>query len=274
MEVLKEALRYAALGYAVLPLKAGEKVPITAKGLKEATTDAGVLRGWFTRYPRANLGVLPGPGVLVLDADDDEAARMLVGRFPELKKASIVRTPRGWHFYTRVPEGAPELAARTGIFPGVDVRGLGRAYLVAPPSVVGGRRYRAYRAIRKQEELPPTPEEVLTRARVEREAPNRYLPASPEVTSIHDARLRGLLRWAEDTVARARPGTRHHTLLRVGRAMGGYLHLGLDEELVHRVLVQAALTAGLDREEADRTSRWALREGAKAPLVLPERRSA
>ena len=48
MDSLKEwALRYAALGFAVFPVKEKDKTPATAHGFKDATKDKGVISSWW-----------------------------------------------------------------------------------------------------------------------------------------------------------------------------------------------------------------------------------
>ena len=74
--MLQEALRYAAKGWRVLPLhtptstgcscskskchNAG-KHPRTRAGLKDASADADLIRGWWAQWPEANVGIATGP---------------------------------------------------------------------------------------------------------------------------------------------------------------------------------------------------------------------
>src|SRR2546425_645780 len=68
---LAAALQYAQRGWAVFPLVAGTKQPLTTNGFKAATTDPGQVRLWWTEYPDANIGVATGKasGITVLDVD-------------------------------------------------------------------------------------------------------------------------------------------------------------------------------------------------------------
>jgi hypothetical protein len=83
------ALAYARRGWPVIPLhhlaaKAGAgcscpwpdcgsagKHPRTVHGLKDASTDPDQIRRWWTRWPKANIGVVTGKasGFIVLDID-------------------------------------------------------------------------------------------------------------------------------------------------------------------------------------------------------------
>jgi len=62
------ALDYAALGWPVLPIAPRGKIPLTAHGLKDASTDREVIGEWWSRWPTANVGVATGkPGPTVID---------------------------------------------------------------------------------------------------------------------------------------------------------------------------------------------------------------
>jgi len=85
--LLEAALEYAAQGWRVFPLhnptSAGcscqkpdcnnstGKHPRISNGLKGASLDASRIRGWWAKWPDANIGVATGPGsgVFVLDVD-------------------------------------------------------------------------------------------------------------------------------------------------------------------------------------------------------------
>ena len=265
--LLEEVLRYATMGYPVLPLVPGGKVPLgklVPRGLKEASRDPEAIREWWRRAPGANLGILPPEGVLVLDVDEP-------GALDPGMAAPLHRTPSGgFHLFFRLPPGV-EVPARVRALPGVDFRGMGRAYVVAPPSWTTEGWYVAERPLVSPEELPLVPGEILEAVTRSQEAPELAPVAFAEVGG---KRLVRLLEWAAERVRLARVGTRHDTLLRMARLMGGYLHLGLPEEVALRALVEAALEAGLPLEEAERTARWGLEVGRDSPLELPERRLA
>ena len=55
------ALAYAKLGWAVFPVQPRVKAPLTAHGFKDASTAEAVNRGWWMRWPDANLGVATCP---------------------------------------------------------------------------------------------------------------------------------------------------------------------------------------------------------------------
>jgi hypothetical protein len=57
---LRQALAFATCGWPVLPCLPGQKIPATAHGYRDATTDPGQITGWFGRHPDWNLAVATG----------------------------------------------------------------------------------------------------------------------------------------------------------------------------------------------------------------------
>lgn len=62
------ALAYARVGVAVFPVEPRGKRPLTVHGFQDATTSAERIRGWWKRWPQANIG-LPCQHWWVLDVD-------------------------------------------------------------------------------------------------------------------------------------------------------------------------------------------------------------
>ena len=161
------ALRYAELGYAVLPLEPGSKKPHRmlgpSGGVRWCSSNPARIASWWRADPAANIGVACGSasGLAVIDLDVKHDAngpwnfaaflesgrtwqdiwiganvygRSLVqDRYPMPAEIPWVSTPSGGaHLWLRTPPGAvvPE---RPGILPGVDVKGDG-GYVLAPPS--------------------------------------------------------------------------------------------------------------------------------------------
>ena len=148
---LGQVLAYAARGWPVFPCQAGQKIPATAHGHLDATTDPEQITTWFDRHPDWNLAIATGaPGPDVLDVDDHGPAGNGYAAFARLSKAGLldgaaayVRTPSGGlHAYFR---GS---AQRNGHLPAhhLDFRSRG-GYVLAPPSRVSGKPYEVIRTV-------------------------------------------------------------------------------------------------------------------------------
>ncbi len=158
--LLGAALRYAELGYAVFPCVPGEKVPLTPRGFKDATTDPAQVNVWWEKHPDANIGI-PTAKLLVIDVDgENNAWPGDPEKAEELACGPISLTPRGGrHYIFRQPDGRTFRNTTGRIAPHVDTRADG-GYIVAPPSVVDGKPYRwadTFELNVSPEELPEPP---------------------------------------------------------------------------------------------------------------------
>jgi len=135
MSALADAAgRYAAHGWPVFPLKPCDKVPATAAGFKDASTNPATVRAWWEASPDSNIGVVPAAaGLLVVDVDGPEGEATATGLGLLAEPTLRVETARGVHLYYQLPDGPlTEGVAKLG--PGLDVR-ASRGYVVVPPSV-------------------------------------------------------------------------------------------------------------------------------------------
>ena len=73
--MIHTALRLAERGLRVFPCKPREKVPATAHGLKDATTDPAMIERWWQQDPQFNIAVATGAvsKVFVTDIDSLDA---------------------------------------------------------------------------------------------------------------------------------------------------------------------------------------------------------
>lgn len=174
--MLDAALAWAAAGWRVFPCSPQTKRPLLKKqggqdgtGWKaQATCDAATLRGWWSKWPAALIGVpmgANGPDVATLgehlvidfdprvDADTGEVftlARLKAETETQLGCAlpdSVVSLTQsdGVHLWLRLPPGV-SIGNKGSLPDHVDVRGQG-GYVIAPPSVMAsGKRYRWHKA--------------------------------------------------------------------------------------------------------------------------------
>lgn len=146
MTLLDSALAYAAHGWAVFPCRPRGKMPITAHGVKDATTDPDKIEAWWTDTPDANIGIATGApsGIWVVDIDGEaglQSLRRLATIGHELPMTVSSGTGHGTHLFYAIPPGAT-IRNRAGVWAGVDIRGDG-GYVIAPPSLhPSGKTYR------------------------------------------------------------------------------------------------------------------------------------
>lgn len=146
-QMLRAALAYAELGFAVFPCVPRSKTPLTEHGFQDASKDPKVIRALWSLHPGANVGIATGAisGIVVLDIDarhgGDETLEALQAQYGKLPEAPTVLTGGGGlHFWLRHPGGyLGNSAGKIG--PGFDVRGDG-GYVIAPKSIhPSGNRY-------------------------------------------------------------------------------------------------------------------------------------
>ncbi|QJW92517.1 bifunctional DNA primase/polymerase [Frigoriglobus tundricola] len=115
------------------------KHPLTKNGVKDASDDLVIITNWWVETGnKANVGIATGAAskLVVLDIDVKgggiETLALWKQEHGEMPKTPAVRTPTGGlHFYFRYADG---VGSKTGIAPGIDVRGNG-GQVVAPPSI-------------------------------------------------------------------------------------------------------------------------------------------
>jgi hypothetical protein len=133
--MVQAAISYAARGWRVFPVKG--KLPLVM-WQEEATTDFLTINDWWTiHYPDAGIGLVTGNGLVVLDVDAKSGGLESFGKLLEEQptgdlEGPVVRTGGGGLHLYFTSMGA-ELRNKTGVRPGIDIRGDG-GYVVAPPS--------------------------------------------------------------------------------------------------------------------------------------------
>ncbi|MDR6270964.1 bifunctional DNA primase/polymerase [Arthrobacter russicus] len=236
----------------VFPCIPYSKSPLSTHGFKDATTSGRRIARWADRWPDANLAIATGgAGVDVVDVDAHENG----SGFSALERARRAGLIEGWALIVRTPSGGlhlyypalPERPQRSWSAGEVhiDFRGTG-GYILAPPSTVSqsdgasrpyeviavGRDPRPLDAVALKAFLRPTP---TAAAGISFPAPGRHTP--------DDQRIAG---W----MARRPEGSRNSSLF---WAACRYVDQGLPEHEAQRVLLDAALKAGLTQLEATAT---------------------
>lgn len=139
--MLNHALRYLNIGLSVIPLRPKGKEPLIKwEEFQKRRATPEEVKGWFVRWPTANIGIVAGAisRIVVVDLDGPEGITQAL--LMKLSSSVISLTGNGKHLWYRNPLNTVGNAVR--LLPGVDVRGEG-GYVVAPPSVhENGRRYR------------------------------------------------------------------------------------------------------------------------------------
>jgi hypothetical protein len=229
-EMLKAwAVHYARLGYPVFPVAFRGKRPegrLVPQGLKEATLDEEKIILWWGGE-LLSIGIVPPEEVLVLDIDEPGVDHDLERRYPLLRLAPKSRSGKGGsHLYLRVRgEVVDKLKPRVKVLPGVDLRGLGRSYLVAPPSLhSSGKPYVWERPLVPPAYLPVLDGVLLWEIlRALEPPPPLSLPERgayhfPENGNLEkrEKRVEGILREVFERVSALPVGTRHQEALRIG----------------------------------------------------------
>jgi len=242
------------------------KHPISRHGVHDATTDAVLIREWWRRSPKSNVGIATGAasGLVVVDLDlprgGRESLRALLASGRELPPTLRSYTGgRGLHLFYAKPRGmrVPNAVGRLGDIrdplPGIDLRGDG-GYVVAPPSLhVSDCRYGWDRR-----RIVPLPPWALTPARAMRPKVAERLGVSAGTSPYGSTALTAQL----EGVRGLTPGRRNDGLNRAAFSLGRLVGGGeLPEALVYEALIAAAMATGLGQPEADRTIRSGLTAG-------------
>ena len=119
-----------------------DKRPYTMQGVLDATTDPEQIRKWWTKWPKANIGLdVGGAGMMVLDLDPGHDLVELdrnLGGLPETELWQA--TPRGGKhlFYTLDRDDPPVAGSASKLAPNVDVRSFHSYVLLAPSTTKDG----------------------------------------------------------------------------------------------------------------------------------------
>lgn len=271
----ESAAQLAAVGYRVFPChhmgssgcscgkaecSSPGKHPMTARGVKEATTDAMRVRFWW-KDSHWNVGIACGAGLYVVDCDGDEG----VERWHQLQRehgmveTTEVRTGGGGlHVYLQQPARITLRNSASKVAPHIDTRGEG-GYVLAPPS--NHKSGRAYEWV-KTAALAPVPGWLV--AMLEPKQHTSKGRAEYRIGGESTAYGRAILHNCLQRVARAGEGQRNHTLAAQAFILGQWIGGGeIAPEGVYELLLDACPDP--DQHKSERTAIAQLREGARYP---------
>jgi putative DNA primase/helicase len=214
--LMRAALVYAAKGIPVFPLTPGSKVPLAnSKGLLDATTDADVIRDWWSDDPRRNIGIPTGKasGLWVLDVDmgdgkiGKKSLKKLIEKHGELPTTRTIQTPSGGlHFIFAYPDKAGEWRSSATsrdakgkvhgpLLEHLDVRAEGGYIAAHPSTLAAGGTYTPLNPDMTPARMPKWLRE-LTRY----EAPRQEVVVRLDAKSIPDELRPRLEQWTSSAI--------------------------------------------------------------------------
>ncbi len=277
--LLAAALAYARWGWAVHPLRPGDKRPLVKDWPHKATTDLKTIQAWWAQWPDANVGLACGPsGSFVVDLDvkgDADGLASWANLRARLGLGELItptsRTPSGGrHLFFAAGDNA--LGNSTGrLGPGIDTRGEGGYVLLPPSTLADGTTYTWEISPREQDPspLPQALVRVLADPEPRLQGDSGCLPrgATDRGTAYALAALSGELA----RLATAASGTRNNTLNTAAYSLGQLVGAGLlNRADVERRLLCAALSTGLEEDEARATLASGLDAGQRQPRSVPD----
>jgi hypothetical protein len=159
-ELLVAALELAAKGFRIVPLfnPAGDgrncscgkpncdspgKHPRVNEWPKAATTEAGIINAWWSKWRESNIGIATGPesGIFVIDADESHSLKKFIDIYGPLPLTLTAKSSRGEHFYFQHP--GFKISTKSGLqkTAGIDVRGDAGLIVAAPSMHYTGQLY-------------------------------------------------------------------------------------------------------------------------------------
>lgn len=161
--MVEHALRYAAVGFPILPLLPRGKAPACDHGKDDATTNLDQIAAWWDRNPDYNIGIRPPEGVIVIDVDPQNGGDIKVLGILAVTLAARTGN-QGYHLYYRVNGTVRGKVAGTV---GIDIKSH-TGYLVAAPSI--HKNGNPYRWIQKSP-VAALPQHLLDKVRPARREP-------------------------------------------------------------------------------------------------------
>lgn len=158
--MLNFALKYRRMGFSVIPIAPKGKEPLIPwKEFQQRKASEQEIRGWWKKWPLANVGIVTGKisAIAVVDLDGPEGIHQ--AEVLGLTSSNRSVTGKGFHLWYQHPGGTVANSVRS--YPGVDIRADG-GFVLAPPSIhPNGKRYRWLKPVISVEMLPMFPAAVF-----------------------------------------------------------------------------------------------------------------
>ncbi|MBZ0318097.1 MAG: bifunctional DNA primase/polymerase [Anaerolineae bacterium] len=137
--LLQAALRYAALGFSIIPLQGKRPAINSWLPYRNRAASPDIIRRWQQGGLLENIGVVCGPvskNLVVLDLDGEDGYPTFAATFPQLAETYTVATGGGIgrHVYFRPTTLSPSVRAMNTPIGHVELRGDGYQ-IVLPPSI-------------------------------------------------------------------------------------------------------------------------------------------
>lgn len=271
--ILTTVLEYASNEIPVFPCKP-DKTPYTSHGFKDATTDQAQIKKWWSQHPDAMIGMPTGnvSGVFVIDIDVNdkengfETLTALEAQYGPLPVTLTSMTPSGGtHQLFSMPEtGSPLRNSTRRLGPGLDTRGEG-GYIILSPSVNSNGK--SYQFVDRDIHLAELPEWVIDKLI---ESPKKTWQTISTI-DITDGTPYGLKALEEITkeMASTPKGQRNDTLYKLSCRLGSLVAGDELSESSAEQLKQAAIQAGLEAEEIEKTFNSGFSTGMESPSSAP-----
>lgn len=250
------ALRYASLGWKVVPCHG--KIPVRGtKGVHSATTDEGRILRWWGRHPNDDISLACNGQFWVLDVDEDEGKAsldVLTARYGPLPKTvKQISGGGGEHYFFRHVPGLRQASGgaskakmpdgtRFWPFRKLDIK-AGDVLIAACPTFhpKTGARYEWEEGCAPWEcELADAPEWLVKLATPPKVEPVDYAPIQLN-EKRHNAYWTAALQKAVAAIEGAAPGFRDETLNREAFSIGSAVSAGhLSREVALPAIVAAS----------------------------------
>jgi hypothetical protein len=277
------ARRYLAAGFSLIPCTINKRPALPHwQYYIDFRPTAEDLEYWFKPHGHS-IGLIMGAVSnhhVAIDLDGSEPVRLFLDQFPDLADTFAVRTGSGVgaHFYYRVAQIPKNTNVRLKNIGGFEIRGNGQ-YVIAPPSYhPSGNQYTIERNVH--------PMAVHDLERVRDWMLSLKPPVQKQVTVDDGTRtckvkatnkseaayLSAALRGEITKVESAFEGNRNNTLFYAALRLANYAASGaLDWSIVEQRLTAAALSCGMNQQEAIRTIASAWNIGRRSPRSVPGR---